>query len=140
MTVDAQTVTFLAPLPPPALRANSRTANHNYRAALVREYAEAVWCAGNAAMADGPRGNAWVFNYGWERAHVRLVWRHHRQGPDVDNALASLKPLIDVLHTQGARPLGIFRDDSPDCMSIAIGTEKVMTRAEEGVLVEVVLR
>ena len=111
-------VTFLAPLPPRELRTNRRTRVIGYRARLVREYQEAVWCAGDEAQfwmdisgLMSPRlqrsriqVQMTVQRQPWEWAHVRLTWRHHRVGPDPDGALSSCKALIDVLHSRGARP------------------------------------
>jgi hypothetical protein len=74
----------------------------------------------------------------WEKAHVRLTWRHAGVAPDTDNALASCKALIDVLKATGPRPLGIFRDDSPDCMTVSLTTRKVAHRKDEGIDVEVI--
>ena len=145
-----ETISFAVPLPPTALRRNSQTANHHYRAKLVREYQEEVWCRfwahGDGAVLDGfPEhylvrtmvAGVVIPGAPWERVKVTLVWKHHRAGPDQDNALASCKALIDVLHTRGQRPLGIFRDDSADCMTVEMRTEKVRSKADEGVIVEV---
>ena len=163
----SESIRFVAPLPPVALRRNSETTHKGYRSKLVREYQEQVWCAGWGEVGspckdqDGmvytsqftTRNRMVLRGWGgvttgagdpteyiflpWEKAHLVLTWRHHRQGPDHDNALASLKPLIDVLKATGPRPLGIFVDDNPDCLTIDIKTEKVSKKQDEGVVVEV---
>ena len=131
-----QTVRFTVGLPPVGLRRNRETRSHNYRAALVREYQEQVWIgawndpATNRFLANGDRP--------WDRAHVSLVWKHHRMGPDQDNALSSLKALLDVLHSRSPRPLGIVVDDSPAHMTVELRTQKVRSKAEEGILVTIV--
>ena len=125
----AEAIRFLAPLPPVALRRNRETRSHNWRAALIREYQEAVWIAGADHRGDDP--------YCWWAARLRLTWRHHRQGPDHDNALASCKPLIDVLHCQSKRSLGLVWDDGPEHLAVELRTEKVQRKQDEGVLVEI---
>ena len=138
----SERITFLAPLPPVALRRNRETASRGWRARLVREYQEEVWCAGRAAL---PISRCAVLHVEgrcpdelpWARARLTLTWFHHRAGPDADNALASCKWLIDVLKATGPRPLGIIQDDSPDCLDVAINVEKVRSKAEEGVLVSI---
>jgi hypothetical protein len=131
------------------------TNNTAYRAKLVREYQEQVWCEGSDAvfrfdnqridmcMKSGridPKKRA-EWNAGripWDRATLTLTWRHHRVGPDADNALASCKPLIDVLKATGPRPLGIFVDDSPDCLEIMpMRVEKVASKSGEGIVIEI---
>lgn len=137
------TISFLVDLPPLALRRNSETAQRGFRARLVREYQEQVWCAGQRLVQTLEAGGYVQATMTcppavpWPRAHLKLTWRHHRVGPDADNALASCKYLIDVLKATGPRPLGIFRDDSPDCLTVEIRTEKVKHKQDEGVLVEV---
>lgn len=131
-----ETIRFTVGLPPSGLRANRRTRHINYGAKLKREYAEVVWCAGNVAMAEGQRGNAWVFNYGWERATVRYTW-HSTHPMDQDNIIATMKPALDVLKAHGPRPLGIIRDDSPDCVSVSATWQKAATRKDERVEIEV---
>jgi len=136
----SESVSFSCPLPPRALRTNHRTPHHGYRAALVREYQEQVWCAGRVAaveLSSPPNIHRSVLPP-WAKACVELVWRHAGVAPDEDNALASCKYLIDVLKATGPRPLRIVRDDSPDCLSVAITTRKVAHRAQEGVEVTVV--
>lgn len=134
-----ETIRFEVPLPPGPLRRNRETAHRGYRSKLIREYQEQVWCAakgnhgpqrfGECPMCDG--------DMPWPRAHLRLTWRHHRVGPDVDNALASCKWLIDVLKATGPRPLGIVQDDSPEHLTVKLTTEKVRSKAEECVVVEI---
>ena len=146
----SETITFTCPLPPIALRRNRETRSNGYRAALIREYQEQVWCAFHARHVvpndyghdvsycntsqlrfKGGRG------YPWERAKVTLTWRHHRAGPDEDNALASCKWLLDVLKATGPRPLGIVVDDSAAHMTVSLTTEKVRRKEDEGVIVTV---
>lgn len=132
-----ETVTFRVPLPHRALRVNSRTASTGYRARLVREYQEEVVCA--VLEADG-RGRPLIRldHDPWERARLRLEWRHAGVAPDQDNALAALKPLIDVLHTRSNRPLGIVVDDSPEHLMIEpVKLVKVRHRTEECVIVTI---
>ena len=138
--MSGERVVFECALPPVALRRNSETAHKGYRAKLVREYAEQVWCAAmDETRSQLPRNRRWGWNgKPWARASLRLTWRHHRAAPDPDNALASCKVLIDVCKSTGPRPLGIFRDDSPDCLHIEpMVVEKVRTKAEECVVVSI---
>ncbi len=137
-------IAFLVPLPPRALRRNTatverenpkpgqskrRSVHWSERAALKRQYQEDVWCAG---YVRGGRGCP------WERARLTLEWRHAGIAPDQDNALASLKSLIDVLHCKSNRPLGIVVDDSPEHLRIEpVQCVKVKHRADEGVYVEI---
>ena len=137
-----ESITFDCPLPPGPLRRNRETAHKGFRAALVRAYQEQVWCAGHmsghslqlgAAIAPPP---FWYESMPWPKARLTLTWRHHRVGPDADNALASCKYLIDVLKATGPRPLGIFRDDSPDYLEIMpMQIVKIRSKAEEGITV-----
>ncbi len=145
----SETIRFECPLPPRGLRRNSlalrrdsQKQTHGIRAKLAREYQEQVWCAGHMV---GPSSlghltvalpGFWQDDLPWERAALLLTWRHAGVAPDEDNALASLKPLIDVLHSRGARPLSLVVDDSPAHLSIRCVTEKVRSRKEEGVVVE----
>jgi hypothetical protein len=141
----AEVIRFAAPLPPVKLRRNSATHQHNYRAALVREYQETVWCGGWSKIVgawhehrEGISGSIHGHHLPWEKAHVRLTWRHAGVAPDTDNALASCKALIDVLKATGPRPLGLFIDDSPEHMTVELTTCKVAKRTDEGVDVEVI--
>ncbi len=123
-------IRFAVPLPPPGLRRNRETMNHGARAKLKDEYSERVWCAGrDASTPEDGRRDGWC----WYRAHLRLTWKHAGVAPDHDNALASLKVLIDCLHTKGRRPLGIVIDDSPDHLTVELKTRKVAHRPDEGV-------
>lgn len=135
-TEAPEMIRFECPLPPRALRRNSETRNSGWRAALVREYQEQVWCAGATGHSGGGPVCPRCQGPPWERAVLLLTWRHAGVAPDEDNALASLKACVDVLGTKGARPLGLIVDDSPAHLSIRCVTEKVRTRAEEGVVVE----
>lgn len=145
---DRTVITFEAPLPPRGLRANHATHINAYRARLVREYQEAVWCAGWQALIDQTHidlspGRRPDDAFGsaarpWEYARLSIQWRHAGVAPDADNALASLKALIDVLHTRSQRPLGIVVDDSPAHLVIErVELVKVRHRAEEGVRVSI---
>lgn len=124
---------FEVPLPPRGLRVNRATGCVGWRASLRRAYQEEVWCAGRTACDAHAPGQP-----PWERARLRLTWHHAGVAPDADNALASLKALIDVLHTRSARPLGIVVDDAPEHLQIErVQMAKVRRRAEERVRVEV---
>jgi hypothetical protein len=131
----SEVIWFSAPLPPVGLRRNSQTPKHGYRAALVREYQEQVYCEGANASLDF--ANAFP-DKPWEKAHMRLVWRHAGVGPDHDNALRWLDPLIRVCTTGGERSLGIVVSDVPECLTVQLETEKVRSRNQEGVIVEIV--
>ena len=131
-----ESITFTCPLPPGPLRRNRETRSNGYRAALIREYQEQVWCSWGASHETRP-GCCDIPGAPWERVKVTLVWRHHRMGPDEDNALASCKWLLDVIKATGPRPLAIVVDDSPAHMTVTLRTEKVRTKEAEGVLVTV---
>lgn len=132
-------ITFTVPLPPRGLRVRSRTQHTGYRAKLVREYQEQVWIAGDGGIAD------YAFDRAdedetmpWEYARLTLAWHHVGVAPDADNALASCKALIDVLHTRSKRPLGIVFDDSPTHLRIErVALVKAAHRHEERVEVRV---
>jgi Holliday junction resolvase RusA-like endonuclease len=124
-------IEFACPLPPRGLRTRSRTQHTGYRSKLVREYQEEVWIAGHQQQAVSVRPP-------WAKARLRLTWCYASNPPDADNALASLKHLIDVLHTKSKRPLGIIVDDRADCLTIErVELEKVAHRHEERILVRI---
>lgn len=141
----AAAISFLAPLPPYGLRRNSQYRSGAALKRLKDEYSEQVWCAGRQAKRISLRPVHGTVSWTgmeyedepWERAHVRLEWRHHRVGPDRDNALASCKTLIDTLTTKGRRPLGIVLDDTPERLTVEIDVVRVRSKAEEGVYVTV---
>ena len=144
---STERITFLCPLPPHGLRRNTQYRSPQALGRLKDEYSEAVWCAywsGGATWTKATTvlGEGWLYKglsgvrYPWQRAHLRLVWLHHRQGPDPDNALASCKALIDTLTTRGRRPLGLVVDDGPEHLTVELRVEKVRQKAWEGVWVE----
>lgn len=130
---DLGRIEFFVPLPHRALRVNSRTQARGWRAKLKNDYQEQVWCAGHTGIrVEGGLDEP------WGRARLTLEWRHAGVAPDPDNALASLKPLIDVLHTRSNRPLGIVVDDSPEHLTIEpVRCVKVAHRNLECVYVEI---
>lgn len=145
---ESQMVKFSVALPPKALRRNSETRNHNYRAALVREYQEAVWCAGqpatdaitaykNGTESPSDRYQKIVARHRapWPRARVHYVW-HSTHRCDEDNIIASMKPALDVLKATGPRPLRIIQDDAGAVVSAS--WRKVQRRADEHVEIEIV--
>lgn len=150
-------IAFLAPLPPVALRRNRLTRSNAYARKLRREYSEQVWWAAHmVGHSDGFTGPVvapptyWFDDLPWERVRLVLTWRHHRVGPDIPNVIDNCKALIDTLRCQQASDmsnpkfdtqrywLGLFRDDSPDCLvAVEPRVEKVRSKAEEGVLVSI---
>ncbi len=142
--IDGAAVRFSVPLPPVALRRNSETKRHGYRAKLVREYQEVVWCAGNSnATRVGELhvrqrvGFTGLWRYPdepWERATVHYRW-HSIQQPDEDNIIASMKPALDVIKATGPRPLGILADDKGAVVSAE--WVKAARKADERVEIEV---
>ncbi len=139
--MSAETIEFTVPLPPVALRRNRETVVKGYRAKLVREYQEQVWCAGRESTFVPGTGVHEDFDFKrrpWAKARLRLEWRHAGVAPDPDNAQASLKPLIDVLHTRSNRPLSIIVNDTPDCLTIEpVACVKVAHRSHECVRVTI---
>ena len=135
-------VRFSVELPPRGLRTNSRAQNRGWRAALTREYAEAVWIAGYASITKAVREKARepravvVLGNPWEKAHLTLTWKHAGVAPDRDNVIHNCKALIDVLHARSKRPLSLVVDDSPAHLTIEAFTEKVRRRVDECVVVE----
>lgn len=134
-----ESIRFSVQLPPRGLRRNSETSKHNWRAKLKDEYSEAVWCAARTMTPGAAAVHVMVRedHVPWEKAHLTLVWKHAGVAPDHDNALSSLKVLVDCIHTRGRRPLGIVVDDSPEHLTIELTTRKVAHRAEEGVDVSI---
>jgi hypothetical protein len=135
----SERIEFTVGLPPRGLRVNSATRVTGWRAALKHQYQMDVWCAGRESTFVPGRGAMVDFDFQMkplDRAVLRLTWKHAGVAPDQDNALASLKSLIDVLHTKSNRPLGIIVDDSPECLRIEpVTLEKVRHRVDEGVVV-----
>jgi hypothetical protein len=119
-------IAFDLPLPPRPLRRNSLTRHYGYRARLVREYQEQVWCAASASVAPGMP---------WSRARVRYVW-HSTHPTDADNIIATMKPALDVLKATGPRPVGVVLDDGPG-VEVQAEWRKARSRSEERVRVEV---
>ena len=148
-------VSFTVPgLAPASWSGNSR-AHWSKRHRDADEYAELVWLAGHGALYPGHRSKAperlfydWrnqqtvtgtavsprVVFIPWPRAHLTLVQRAVRPR-DHDNFLASFKPGLDTLTTKGKRPLGIILDDTPECLSIEVRTERVKHKRDECVVV-----
>ena len=156
MSAMTERIEFLVPLPPVALRRNRLTRNNAYARKLRREYSEAVWIAGQRLVETLVAGGYVQSTMTcppavpWERVRLVLTWRHHRVGPDVPNVIDNCKALIDTLRCQQpsdtSNPkfdtqrywLGLFRDDSPDCLvAVEPRVEKVRSKAEEGVLVSI---
>jgi Holliday junction resolvase RusA-like endonuclease len=124
------------------LRRNSATHQHNYRAALVREYQEQVWIAGqriNLIIDDGAYITEGIVTappiVPWERAEVRYTW-YSTHETDVDNIIASMKPALDVIKSTGPRPLGIIRDDGPG-VTVTAEWKRERVRDKQRVEIEV---
>lgn len=129
----ADAVSFTVPLPPVALRRNRQTRVHNYRARLVREYQEQVWC--EAQRGEWPlKKSVGANGMPWERARVQYEWRSTHE-TDADNIIATMKPALDVIKSTGPRPLGIIKDDGPGVEVTATWVKA--KRADEAVLVRI---
>ena len=148
-------ISFTVPgLAPASWNGNSRV-HWSKRHRDADEYGERVWLAGHRALYPGCRSKApermfydWrnqqtvtgttasprVVFIPWTKAHLTLVQRACRPR-DHDNFLASFKPGLDTLTTKGKRPLGIILDDTPECLSIEVRTERVKHKRDEAVVV-----
>lgn len=122
----SQTVTFTVPLPSGKLGPNGR-AHWREQARLKADYQEAVWIAAYADM-NAPEDCPWA------KAAVRYDW-YSTHEPDADNAIARMKPALDVLTTKGRRCLGLIEDDRG--VPITFGWQRVRKRHLEGVLISV---
>lgn len=147
-TISGERIEFTVPgLAPASWSGNSR-AHWRKRHADGDEYAEWVWCAGNPVInrylvseVNGVGVGIWLplspsATMPWARARLTLVQRAVRPR-DVDNFLSSFKPGLDALTTKGKRALGIVLDDTPECLSVEVRTERVSKKADECVLVRV---
>ena len=142
-------ISFTVPgLAPASWSGNSRV-HWSKRHRDADEYAERVWCAywsdeGTWQEGGGPDEGYYSGPISvrhevckastWARAHLTLVQRAVRPR-DHDNFLASFKAGLDSLTTKGKRPLGIILDDTPECLSIEVRTERVKHKRDECVLV-----
>ena len=139
MASTRDTITFTVSLPPPSIRRNSETKKHAYRAKLIREYQETVWCAGYevwsrsvpAQHRSTPERLRW---HPWPKAHVHYVWKSIQQ-TDEDNIIANCKPILDVIKSTGNRPLGIIGDDKH--AQVTCEWQKAAHKADECVIVEI---
>ena len=90
----ADVIRFTVPLPPPALRGNSR-AHWAKRKKAADEYSEDVWAAFNAVptrVDDCPHCTG-----PWETAHVTYVWKYAGVAPDHSNLGQHTKYLQDII-------------------------------------------
>lgn len=102
---------------------NSRM-HHMARYRWGEAWKEEVW----TAFRSYPQ--IWSYGFPWERAII-TVTLHAVQLPDMDNAMASMKPVVD-----GLKGLAI-KDDSPDRCEIRIRLQKVTTKNQEHVSVHI---
>ena len=72
MQMLTETIRFMVPLPPVQLRRNRETMHKGYRAALVRQYGEAVWIAGYGVKAAFNGNGALYRDLPWEWVRGRL--------------------------------------------------------------------
>ena len=125
-------ISFTVPgLAPASWSGNSR-AHWSKRHRDADEYAERVVCA--VLEQDGGPFLIPMTEEPWPKAHLTLVQRAIRPR-DHDNFLASFKPGLDTLTTKGKRPLGIILDDTPECLSIEVRTERVKHKRDECIVV-----
>ena len=132
-------ITLMLPLPPPALRSNSRA----FWAAKVKAkqaYSVEVWEAWLETDAALWRetGTYRMSDPAWKRARVTYTWRHCGVAPDLGNLGGNTKALQDILcmapktmQANGTTYLGLIEDDKGITPEYRL--KKVKHRAEQGV-------
>ena len=137
-------VWFMVPLPPVALRANSRahwTAKKKAADAYSHEVESAVW---DETRSQYPRSLRWNYVYPWAKATVHYEWRYAGVQPDLGNIPGNVKYLQDILcmapklSPEQAEKykrwhLGLVENDREITPTYEIS--KVATKAEEAVVV-----
>lgn len=135
-------ITFTVPLPPRALRGNSK-AGWAERKKAADAYSDAVSDA--FMQAERTRALLRLDESPWPTARVTYTWRYAGVAPDIDNVARGVKVLQDTICCAPANArtgdysnryfLGIVRDDGG--IEATFRRQKVSRRAEEGVLVEI---
>jgi len=132
---ESSSLTLVFSLPPSGLRRNHE-ANRFARSTLKDAYSLTMWTefiqSGEHARIGAERQRGAL--------HAEVVWRQCGEG-DVDNTLASLKPMFDNLGCAPATQaganryyLGIYESDS-QIKRICVARERVLKKSEECVLV-----
>lgn len=135
-------IEFTVPLPPAALRSNSRAFWGAKKAAKVK-YSEAVaeewfgfdWCTRSTVEQRN--------SMPWKQARVTYTWRYCGVAPDRQNLGANLKALTDILccapntglQRNDTTYLGLVEDDKG--VEPVYELERVKTRAETGVVIRI---
>lgn len=133
-----ETISFLVPLPPSALRPNRRAPHWATRRKAADEYSEDVWCD---AHVSGAVCDRWSLKMPWLRARVTYTWRYAGVAPDIDNIAGALKALQDCLCVAPVKAskdrwyLGLVENDQG--IEATFKREKVARKADEGVYVEI---
>ena len=136
------TIAFLVPLPPAALRSNTRR-HWTEKVKAKQAYSKAVWaeyltqCADRRTRAAGHV----VRPATWKRARIVYEWRYCGNAPDEQNLGANLKALTDILcmapnnglQRNNTTYLGLVEDDKG--LEPHYTMTRVAHRTDEGVYV-----
>ena len=136
-------VSFTVPLPPPALRANTR-APWYVRKDAADVYSELVMWAAGPLYSDVQACVHGCADYGypWAKAAVHYEWRYAGARPDLGNIPGNVKYLQDIICKAPKLPagvlyrryhLGLVENDREITQTYEIS--KVATKAEECVVV-----
>lgn len=141
--VTTERIVFSVPLPPTALRSNSR-AHRWAKKKAADEYADAIqYALGCQRLVAAPRR---LWNP-WTAARVTYTWKHAGVAPDHSNLGGNTKYLQDIICVapklspeQAAKykrwHLGLIENDSG--IEAVFKSEKVAHKADECVEIEIV--
>lgn len=136
-------ITFTVPLPPKAIRSNSRY----FWAAKVKAkqaYSAAVWSSAASAGVWGYVSPFNIHGVPWQRARVTFTWRAAGVLPDQANIAGNCKALLDIiccapntgkLTVNRTTYLGLIENDRN--VELVCRVEKVAHRSDEAVVVEI---
>ena len=138
-------ITFTVPLPPPALRANTRAPWYVRKDAADMYSKVVMWAAGPLYSDAQACAHGYAdYGYPWARATVHYEWRYAGVQPDLGNIPGNVKYLQDILcmapklSPEQAEKykrwhLGLVENDREITPTYEIS--KVATKAEEAVVV-----